>query len=135
MAVPAPRTTQPVAHHPNPEVEAMRAIAADWTHMPNTISDLRPHRSDSAPVRSCPSPHTAGYRAARTPIAPTDNPERAKNRGKAPHAKASFRLFTTPAWLHADRAGSRMVVRTKTSRVDMPRGERESASAASRWAN
>ena len=36
--------------------------------IPATISGLRPSRSESAPVTSCPIPHTAGYSATRTPM-------------------------------------------------------------------
>ena len=45
---------------PNPEVAAIIAMATAWRSIPPAISGLRPIRSDSAPVTSWPSPHTAG---------------------------------------------------------------------------
>ena len=60
MAVPIPSPTDPAAQEPNPSVEPMKAMARAWTHMPARINRLRPHLSDSTPVTSCPSPHTAG---------------------------------------------------------------------------
>ena len=96
----------------------MTAIARAWTHKPMKMSRLRPHRSDRAPVKSCPSAHTAGYRAVRVPMASTESPPRAKKRGNTPQANASFRLFTSPAWLHAESAGSLIDVRKNTWRID-----------------
>ena len=60
MAVPAPSAMAPSAHDAKPWVAAMVAMATAWVHMPATISRLRPHRSDKAPVRSWPRPQTAG---------------------------------------------------------------------------
>jgi hypothetical protein len=36
------------------------ASPAAWTVIPVTMNHLRPHRSEAAPVKSCPAPQTAG---------------------------------------------------------------------------
>ena len=90
------------------------AIAAACTPIPAAMSHLRPIRSDSAPVASCPAPQTAGYRAARTPIWLTVRPWLAYRIGNRPQATPSLRLLTMPAWQAADRAGSEKLVSQAT---------------------
>src|SRR5215813_10597741 len=60
MAVPAPSSTAATAHGGNVVPMATRASPAACTPRPAAISHLRPMRSDSAPVTSCPAPQTAG---------------------------------------------------------------------------
>src|SRR5512138_3536618 len=102
MAVPAPSSTAATAQTGKVAATAMTPSATAWSHMPAAIIHLRPHRSDRAPVTSCPTPQTAGYSAARTPILLTDMPTDANRIGKRPHARPSLRLFTRPAWLADD---------------------------------
>src|SRR4029453_13674628 len=73
---------------------------------------------DSGPVTSWPRPHTAGYSAASRPTWATGRPPRTYSRGSSPQARPSLRLLTSPAWLQADRAGSRRLVSVSTSRVE-----------------
>ena len=82
-------------------------IPAACTHIPQAIIHFLPTRSESAPVNSWHTPHTAGYVAARTAILSTDRCAAAKKSGKSPHAIPSFRLLTIPAWLQEKRFGSR----------------------------
>src|SRR6478609_9807452 len=105
MAVPAPSSPAAKAHDPKVLLSATSARPTACTHMPVAISHLRPHRSDRAPVASWPTPHTAGYSAASTPMRPTDSPAAANSTGNSPQARPSLRLFTNPAWLAEDRAG------------------------------
>ena len=52
--------TAATAQGGNESASAISARARAWSHMPPTMSHFLPHRSDSAPVTSCPTPHTAG---------------------------------------------------------------------------
>src|SRR5260370_14486016 len=106
MAVPAPSSMAASAQAAKVVPAAIRLIAAACTPMPAAMSHLRPARSDSAPVPSCPAPQTAGYRAARMPIWLTVRPWRADRMGDKPPATPSFRLLTMPAWQAADRDGA-----------------------------
>ena len=54
----------------------------------------------------------------------TESPAVANRIGNRPQARPSLRLLTSPAWLAADRAGSRKLVRVKICRP---------VSAACRW--
>src|ERR671925_387772 len=50
---------------------------------------------------------------ARRPISRSERPAAAKNSGKSPHARPSFRLLTSPAWLALNSAGSVQLTRAK----------------------
>ena len=118
IAVPMPSSTAAAAQGTKLPLVATMPMASACSHIPPAINHFRPRRSESAPVTSCPTPHTAGYSAASTPIADTDNPPRAKNSGNSPQAMPSLRLLTIPAWLTAESARSRKLVNTNTSRVE-----------------
>ena len=51
---------------------ATTQIANACTHIPAAISHLRPHRSQSAPVPICDTPHTAGANRV-VPSAPAND--------------------------------------------------------------
>ena len=59
-AVPRPRRAEPKAKDSNDRAEAMTAIPTAWVHIPRTIGDFRPTRSERAPAKSCPTPQTPG---------------------------------------------------------------------------
>src|SRR5687767_11419986 len=60
-AVPAPSDTEASAHQPNVPDDAITPIASACIIIPTTMGFLRPTRSLSAPVTTCPTPQTAGY--------------------------------------------------------------------------
>ena len=89
----------------------MDAMASAWRSIPATIRRFRPIRSDSAPVPIWAIPQVAGYAPASRPICAIESPAAAWTIGSSPHAIASFRLLTRPAWLAADSERSEIVLR------------------------
>ena len=72
IAVPTPRRTAPVIQGENEDAAAIKPIPTACTHIPQAIIHFLPTRSESAPVNSWHTPHTAGYVAAKTAILSTD---------------------------------------------------------------
>src|SRR5215216_912223 len=118
MAVPTPSRMALTAQGRKLPARAVPARARAWSSMPPVIRGLRPSRSERGPVNSWPRPHTAGYSAASRPTWATGRPPRTNSSGSSPQARPSLRLLTSPAWLQADRAGSRQLVATTTWLVD-----------------
>src|SRR5687768_1815568 len=71
--------------------------ATPCNNIPRNNRFLLQNLSAREPVKSWPTPHTAGYVATIIPTSARSKPFDANNNGNNPHTIPSFKLLTSPA--------------------------------------